>query len=397
MAPIHRMTPYIPERGSMLYDLAVDVMERSAALSGKLHPVTRNGLIDFLRITNTYYSNLIEDHITLPVDIERAMFQQYDFDPAKRDLQIEAKVHVELERDLDRQIDLETIRPTAAEYICSIHRRFYEQLPARFKTVQDAGGTSSADITPGAYRDRYVKVGRLVPVAPEQVSAFMDEFDRQYALDRFSRPEKLAAIAASHHRLMWIHPFLDGNGRVARLFTGACMKSSNIVGYGIWSVNRGFARHREDYMAALAAADASRQGDLDGRGSLSQKGLNRFCSFFLKTCLDQIDFMEKLLDLDGLLERIEQYIRLRSKQLIPGKGPLRPEAIHLIREAFAFGEFPRGQAARLTGLKERTARTLLSEMVGEGLLVSDTPKGPVRLQFSARLLPVWFPQLGPEG
>jgi hypothetical protein len=44
-------------------------------------------LIDFLRITNTYYSNLIEDHNTHPLDIERAMVQQDDEDPAKRDLQ----------------------------------------------------------------------------------------------------------------------------------------------------------------------------------------------------------------------------------------------------------------------------------------------------------------------
>ena len=50
----------------------------------------------------------------------------------------------------------------------------------------------------------------------------------------------------------------------------------------------------------------------------------------------------------------------------------------------------------MTGLKERTLRSLLSEMIHEGLLTSDTPKGQVRLQFSARLLPFWFPDLGPE-
>jgi hypothetical protein len=60
------------------------------------------------------------------------------------------------------------------------------------------------------------------------------------------------------------------------------------------------------------------------------------------------------------------------------------------------GAFSRGQASRLTGLKERTARSLLSELIDEGLLISDTPKGPVRLHFSAHLLPVWFPDLGPE-
>jgi len=396
MGEIHHMTPYLPEGGAGLHDRAVDLIERSAALSGKLHPITLKGLIHLLQITNTYYSNLIENHVTNPIDIERAMMHQYDRDPAKRDLQIEAKTHVDLERELDHEVASEDVLPTSPDFIRSIHRRFFEKLPERFLQIPDIDGQSVLAMTPGGYRNRYVKVGHLVPVAPEAVPMFMEEFHRQYDISRFGRAEKLIAIAAAHHRLMWIHPFLDGNGRVARLLTGICLKKAGITGYGLWSISRGFARFKDDYMSALAVADAVRQGDLDGRGVLSQKGLNRFCGFFFNTCLDQITFMEKLLDLDGLVMRIEQYIRLRSSRLIPGAGPLRPEALHLIREAFAFGEFQRGQASRLTGLKERTARALLTDMVAEGLMVSDTPKGPVRLNFNARFLPVWFPDLGPH-
>jgi Fic family protein len=379
-----------------LQDRALNIAETSAALASRLHPVTMQSLIDFLRITNTYYSNLIEDHNTHPVDIERAMAQQYHKDPAKRDLQIEAKAHVELERDLDRETAAARVRPTAPDFIKSIHRRFYANLPERLKTLTDMDGKSFVVVTPGMFRDHHVKVGRLVPVAPQSIEPFMAEFDHQYHLNRFSRIEKLVAIAAAHHRLMWIHPFADGNGRVARLFTGVCLKLAGVIGYGLWSVNRGFARYKSDYMATLANADAHRRGDLDGRGHLSQSGLYRFCEFFFSICLDQIAFMQKMLDLEGLLPRIEQYIRLRADHLIPGVDPVRPEALHLIKEAFVFGTFARGQAARLTGLKQRTARTLLSRLIEEGLLTSDTPKGPVRLQFSTHLLPVWFPDLGPE-
>jgi Fic family protein len=393
---LFHMTPYLPAKQPGLQNQAVAIMEKSAALAGKLHPITKQGLIDFLRITNTYYSNLIEDHNTHPVDIERAMAQEYDQDPAKRDLQIEARVHVELERDLEWEISSGSVRPTAPDFIRSIHRRFYEKLPYRLKKIGDLEGKSSVVIAPGMFRDHYVKVGRLVPVAPQAIEKFMAEFDRQYDLSRFTRLEKLLALAAAHHRMMWIHPFSDGNGRVARLFSGACIISANVAGYGLWSINRGFARFKAEYMAALATADAHRQGDLDGRGNLSQKGLDRFCEFFFSICLDQIAFMSKMLDLNNLLKRVEQYISLRSNHLIPGVEPIRPEALHLIREAYTFGAFARGQASRLTGLKERTARTLLSELIDEGLLVSDTPKGMVRLHFCAHLLPFWFPDLGAE-
>jgi len=392
---IFHMTPYLPARDTGLLDRAVDIIEKSAALAGALHPITRQGLTALLQITNTYYSNLIEAHHTHPVDIERAMAHQYDHDPAKRDLQIEAKRHVELARDIERQLGAMHTRPTETDFICSIHQRFYENLPNRFKKPADMDGQSHVVVSPGEFRGHHVKVGYLIPVEPEAIGMFMAEFEKQYDLNRFGRSEKLLAIAAAHHRLVWIHPFSDGNGRVARLFSDACMKAAGITGYGLWTISRGFARYKADYLAALAAADAHRRGDLDGRGNLSQKGLNRFCEFYIETCLDQIRFMENLLDLEGLLPRIAQYIHLRANRLIPGAGPLRPEALHLIREAFVFGQFPRGQAARISGLKERTARTLLSQLAAEKLLVSDTPKGPVRLHFSASLLPVWFPGLGP--
>jgi Fic family protein len=390
---VYHITPFMPRIATDILNRCLEILEQSAELAGKLNPITTMGLIDLLRITNTYYSNLIEDHKTHPIDIERAMAENYDRDPAKRDLQIEARVHLELEAGLDRQIASERIRPTEPDFICSIHRRFYEQLPDRFKMLYDSDGKKHVTVVPGRFRPHPVKVGTLVPPDPAAIEMFMAEFDRRYDLGRFDRTEKLLAIAAAHHRLMWIHPFSDGNGRVARLFTGACMKVSEISGYGIWSINRGFARFKQEYMAALAAADAKRQGDLDGRGHLSEKGLNRFCRFFLDTCLDQIKFMGKMLDLSNLITRIEQYIRLRSNHLIPGVEPIRPEALFLIREAFTFGKFARGQAPRIAGLKERTARNLLSQMINEGMLVSDTPKGPVRINFGAQLLPYWFPEL----
>ena len=43
---------------------------------------------------NCYYSNLIEGHDTHPIDIERALKNDYSQDAHKRDLQLEAKAHI---------------------------------------------------------------------------------------------------------------------------------------------------------------------------------------------------------------------------------------------------------------------------------------------------------------
>ncbi len=146
-------------------------------------------------------------------------------------------------------------------------------------------------------------------------------------------------------------------------------------------------------MAMLTEADAPRRGDLDGRGNLSQSGLVTFCIFFLETCLDQIAFMGHILDLQGLMDRIHGYVTLRGQKMIPTLPPLKAEARHLLREALLLGQFARGESARVTGLPERTARMLVSQMVKERLLISDTPKGPLQLGLPAHAAEYYFPDL----
>ena len=153
-------------------------------------------------------------------------------------------------------------------------------------------------------------------------------------------------MGASHHRLLWIHPFLDGNGRVARLFSHAFLRDLGI-GNSLWSVSRGLARRATDYKRLLMEADALRKGDLDGRGNLSEKALVDFCKFFLEICIDQIDFMAKLLNLSSLLERVSDHVNLEIQ-----KGNLPKGSYALLKEALITGSFERGQAAEITGYKD---------------------------------------------
>ena len=53
----------------------------------------------------------------------------------------------------------------------------------------------------------------------------------------------------------------------------------HVDGYGLWTISRGLARHRKKYFLNLEVADEPRQGDLDGRGNLSEKGLLEFSIF----------------------------------------------------------------------------------------------------------------------
>jgi Fic family protein len=101
--------------------------------------------------------------------------------------------------------------------------------------------------------------------------------------------------------------------------------------------------------------------------------------------LDQVRFMAGLFDLGSLSKRLAHYVERSEK--------LKPEAARLLHEALVRGEFERGEASAIARLPERTARRALNDIVDEGLLASDTPKGPVSLRFPAASLDVLFPRL----
>lgn len=388
------MQPLFPEPGP-LEELGLSVLREASALGGQLHPHSRRSVADLLRTINTYHSNLIEGHDTRPLDIARALAGRFSTDPERRGLQLEARAHVEVQKRVEERLEGEAVPAiTSVEFLSFLHREFYERMPPSLRIVRSADGTRQQDVLPGRLREEDLEVGRHVPPPAKSLPGFLEAFHAGYDPDRLGGLERLLATAASHHRLLWIHPFLDGNGRVGRLFTDAYLRRAGLGGHGLWTASRGLARQRSRYLDALAAADAERWNDYDGRGARSRRALTAFARFFLEVCLDQIRFMGALLDLDGLRARIEDYALRRRRGALGTK--LSAEARHLLVGALLGGSVARGEAPRMAGVSDRSARRILSQLVREGLLVSDTPKGPVRLGFPVSVVGFYFPHLLPE-
>lgn len=129
----------------------------------------------------------------------------------------------------------------------------------------------------------------------------------------------LLALAAAHQRLGWIHPFIDGNGRVMRLHTHAVLSA---LGYtnGLWSPLRGFARSLERYYSCLADADSPRRGDLVGRGNLSEQGLLAWIDYVLDVCFDQVRFMEGCSTFPQGSAELPPAWRSKSKRYVPASA-----------------------------------------------------------------------------
>jgi Fic family protein len=250
-------------------------------------------------IMNCYYSNLIEGHDTHPRDIDRALSDVFSKDARKRALQVEAVAHIAVQSLIDRNEDLQA-ETTSADYIAWLHREFCLRLPEELLWVKNPDTGEQLRVVPGELRTGFVRVGRHIPPAADALPRFLNRFAEPYNGKRLSKMRLIITLGAAHHRLLWIHPFYDGNGRVARLMSHAALQRCG-VGSSLWSVARGMARDVEKYKALLMAADEPRRGDLDGKGALSTKALVEFCEFFLTACIDQIAFMAALLEPSDLL------------------------------------------------------------------------------------------------
>lgn len=383
-----------------LDDLALRLEREAASLADSLAPPTLEAVADFLRIANSYYSNRIEGHDTRPGSIERAMRGEFAADPALRALQREAWAHTEVERSAEAYFAApDAPEPLSEAGLVWLHRNFYDRVPEELRYVEDPATGRREPVVPGGLRSFDVTVGRHFPPPPGDIATFLAHVAESYDPARLHGLERTIAVATSHHRILWIHPFGDGNGRVARLATMLYARRIGLGAVGLWSVSRGLSRARERYMSALEEAGVERRHDADGRGARSAEALARFAHFFLEVCIDQVAFMRSALRVGGLGDRLAAYARLRAEGLIegPADARFRPESGAILRAVLLRGWLPRGEALRATGLPERTARVLLASLVAEGLLVSETPKGPVRLAFPSRVAPYCFPGLYPEG
>lgn len=407
--PVRDMEPVIPDLALLRAD-AAQIVELSAELGRHVHPAALEAIAELLQTINCYFSNLIEGHDTHPIAIEEALSGDYSRDRVKRNLQIEATAHIGVQRLIrDRLIAEPEINVCSEAFIRWIHKEFYERVPDEMRVVTNPEKNRAEEVVPGALRTFHVKVGHHVAPPSEDLNDLLLHFSVSYDPSRFGRSQSdaLAVLGAAHHRLLWIHPFADGNGRVTRLMTDAFIQRCRIRGHGLWTVSRGLSLARDSYKLTLARADDERWNDLDGRGARSARALDEFCQFFLAICRDQVEYMSEILKMSSLLERFIAYCRSREAGLAgpephahagsrkAGRRPVgfRPAATRVLLAALTQGPIPRSEVTSISGTSARTTRRIVSDLMKEGFLISATHRAPLHIRIPAHAAPFIFPGL----
>lgn len=207
----HTISPLVPEAA-----VAAPLQERAAALLKESRDLLNHtigpSMRPILRSINSYYTNRIEGQHTSPTDIDRALNAGMSNDRRIARLQRLALAHMQVEEQLELEsLDESRTRLFSPEWVQSIHRNLYMALPEDERTTEEGH-----PLGPGQWRDRAVSVDRHLAPEVENVPGLMEVLHSAYRNLPYGE-SLLIGIAACHHRMAYIHPFLDGNGRVARL------------------------------------------------------------------------------------------------------------------------------------------------------------------------------------
>ncbi|MBP6484370.1 MAG: Fic family protein [Rhodoferax sp.] len=388
----HQFEPLLPADARLepLLAKAHDLSRAATLLAGTRVPPELRTL---LRSMNSYYTNRIEGQHTRPHEIDQALRKDFSKDAKLAAKQRLAVAHIEAEVALEQRYTVGNTGDDAARALYStdavqgIHQELFGRLPA-----EDLFTAEGEPIVPGQLRLREVRVGEHVPPAFASVPAFLQRWASFYGGVRRGEAA-LVALACAHQRLGWVHPFIDGNGRVMRLHTHTLLSALGYTG-GLWSPLRGFARSTDRYYVLLADADSLRRGDLDGRGNLSQQALIAWADYVLEVCRDQVSFMASMLDFHTLMPRLEACLVFEATV---EKSGVRQESLRGLHYLFLSGdEMARGDFKAMLGMSDRAATTALGALVKRGLLKSDSPQGKVRFGLPQHALRFLFPRLWPE-
>ena len=242
-------------------------------------------------------------------------------------------------------------------------------------------------VVPGELRKRHVKVGRLVPIDPDDIPAFLEAFRR--------RPTTVRCCRSSARLSAWLHPIIVCYGFTRSstatdasrdcFLTRGCVNSVSAQNYGPYP---GGSPVKSINTKPRWPPPISRDAATSMAGQSYSARPQRVLRLLPGTCVDQVTFMENLLEPAELLRRIEIWCEeeIRARRLLRGSWPL-------LREAVLAGEFSRGSAAELTGYETRQARTVLNTLIDQGYLASEGPRASVRLGFPAKIIDRWFPRL----
>jgi len=272
-----------PDFGSHLTDLIIELdYLRKKRLGGTTHPSIFFQLKNIFHILESIGSARMEGNRTTVANyIEKRI----------------DKVHLNNEKDTGIQ-NLEQAMAFIDQNIgtSQINRVFLSELHKRVVKNLTKPPEGEGSDNPGEYRKINLEIVESNHLPPEMihVKGYMDDL-LSFINKVDSTKYDLLKTAIAHHRMAWIHPFDNGNGRTVRLLTYAMLvkQGFNVSVGRILNPTAVFCIDRDKYNEALSWADSG-----------TREGVLKWCEYVLSGLKNEIEKIDKLLDYDFLKAKI---------------------------------------------------------------------------------------------
>lgn len=264
--------------------IVADIIELEKLRDNQINPGVNRKIFNQLK----QVFHLVESLYSARIEGNRTTISDYVQD--KADGKKEAQTFKEIEniektlRFIDRRFRENPEQPIDKDFLCTLHKLLSNELSPE----------KEGSHCPGIYRSGNVVISRAeyTPPLHIKVQDYMDElitFINQSA----DLQDELLKVAVAHHRLVWVHPFDNGNGRMSRVLTYAMLKKARFDKISLLNTAAIFCINREQYFEYLAKADTG-----------SADGILEWCRFVLSGLLSELTKLRKLLDSDFFRHRI---------------------------------------------------------------------------------------------
>ena len=223
-------------------------------------------------------------------------------------------------------------------------------------------GVRGKDRTPGKYRSTQNWIGprgctieeaRFIPIAPEQLSSSMDNWEK--FMKSKKELDSLVQLALVHVEFEALHPFQDGNGRLGRMLIPLFLFNNGLLSSPDFYMSSYLEAHRESYQEGLRAVSR-------------EDAWTEWCAFFLQGIIEQAAENEsKARSILSLYERIKNQVVdiTHSQHAIRAVDFLFQYPIFAAPHFTQYSDIPRPSAARiLTVLRSENLLQALQEGKG---------------------------------
>jgi len=277
---------YDPKWGSKLANTIIELEKlRVKKLGGPVPPDVFFQLKNIFQIFESLGSARIEGNNTTLSEFVEKIIE----DPSKKSADEGLKEIYNIERAIgfiEKNVD-KTIKFDRA-LISEIHKIIVDGL-----TLPPKGEGSHF---PGELRPINVLIKKSNHIPPDKVKVpeYFDEL-MNFVNQSIETQYHLLAIALSHHRMAWIHPFDNGNGRLIRIFTYALLikQGFQVKSGRILNPTAIFCMDRDKYYKMLELADSG-----------EEEKVLEWCLYVLEGLRTEIEKIDKLLDLDYMINTI---------------------------------------------------------------------------------------------